>query len=133
MDFNNILIGTDNAEAMVEYYTKLFGPPQFSEGGFSGWQFGEGFVSIGTHSEVHGRNEQPGRLIWNMEEADVRGTFEKLKAAGAIVVQEPYEMDGAPGYSIATLADPDGNYFQLTTPYEMAGMSGMSGGADSGD
>ena len=42
MNFNNILIGTDNAEAMVAYYTKLFGPPQFSEGGFSGWQFGEG-------------------------------------------------------------------------------------------
>ena len=59
-----------------------------------------------------------------MEEADVRGTFERLKAAGAIVIQEPYEMDGSPGFAIATLADPDGNYFQLTTPYESAGMGG---------
>jgi predicted enzyme related to lactoylglutathione lyase len=130
VNFNNIMIGTDNAEAMVEYYTKLFGPPAFSEGGFSGWQFGDGFVSIGEHSEVHGKNEQPGRLIWNMEDADVRGTFERLKAAGAIVIKEPYELDSAPGWAIATLADPDGNYFQLTTPYESAGMGG---GQDSGD
>ena len=65
MNFNNILIGSDNAEALVEYYTKLFGPPQFSEGGFTGWQFGDGFVSIGAHSEVHGKNPHPGRLIWN--------------------------------------------------------------------
>src|SRR5438045_4464454 len=130
MNFNNIMIGTDNAEAMVEYYTKLFGPPAFSEGGFNGWQFGDGFVSIGEHSEVHGKNQQPGRFMWNMEEADVRGTFERLKAAGAIVIQEPYEMDGSPGFAIATLADPDGNYFQLTTPYESAGMGG---GQDSGD
>jgi len=130
VNFNNIMIGTDNAEAMVAYYTKLFGPPAFSEGGFHGWQFGDGFVSIGEHSEVHGRNREPGRLMWNMEESDVRGTFERLKAAGAIVIAEPYEMDNAPGFAIATLADPDGNYFQLTTPYESAGMGG---GQDSGD
>ena len=133
MNFNNIMIGTDNAEAMVEYYTKLFGKPAFDDGGFVGWRFGEGVVSIGAHSEVHGKNQQPGRLIWNMDEADVRGTFDKLKAAGAIVVQEPYTMDGFPDFVIATLADPDGNYFQLTTPSDMAGMGGMGGGQDSGD
>jgi len=127
VNFNNFLSGTENAEALVEYYTKLFGPPAFSEGGFSGWQFGDGFVSIGAHSEVHGRNEQPGRFIWNMESSDVHGDFARLKAAGAIVIKEPYEMDGSAGFAIATLADPDGNYFQLTTPYESAGMGGSEG------
>jgi len=34
---------------------------------------------------------------------------------GAVVVKEPYQMDGMPGW-IATLADPDGNYFQLMSP-----------------
>ena len=130
MNFNNIMIGTDNAEALVAYYTKLFGPPAFSDGGFSGWRFGEGVVSIGAHSEVHGRNEQPGRFIWNMDADDVRAEFAKLKAAGAIVVKEPYTMDGFPDFVIATLADPDGNYFQLTTPYDMAQIGG---GQDSGD
>ncbi len=38
-----------------------------------------------------------------------------MKAAGAVVIKEPYEMQGM---WIATLADPDGNYFQLMSPWE---------------
>ena len=38
---------------------------------------------------------------------------------GAIVVTAPYEFEGQAGSSIATLADPDGNYFQLLSPMEM--------------
>jgi len=123
MNFNNILIGSENPEALVEYYTKLFGEPGFNEGGYAGWKFGSGYVSIGPHSEVHGKNAHPGRLIWNLETPDVRGEFEKLKAAGAIVIREPYQLEEAQGYSIATLADPDDNYFQLATPYEMGSES----------
>jgi predicted enzyme related to lactoylglutathione lyase len=122
MNFNNILIGSENPEALVEYYTKLFGAPGFQDGGYAGWQIGSGFVSIGPHSEVHGKNAQPGRFLWNIETPDVHGEFAKLKAAGAIVIREPYEFEGAPGSAIATLADPDDNYFQLTTPYESMGF-----------
>lgn len=121
MNFNNILIGSENPEALVEYYTKLFGKPGFEEGGYAGWQIGSGFVSIGPHSEVHGKNAQPGRFLWNIETSDVHGEFAKLKAAGAIVIREPYEFEGMPGSAIATLADSDDNYFQLTTPYESMG------------
>ena len=41
-----------------------------------------------------------------------------MKAAGAIVVREPYSFERCPrrGMSIATLADPDDNYFQLMSP-----------------
>lgn len=116
MNFNNILIGSDDAPRLVEYYTKLFGEATMSEGGYTGWLLGQGFVSIGPHSEVHGKNTAPGRLIWNIESPDVRGDFERLKAAGAIVIREPYEFEEAPGYAIATLADPDDNYFQLVSP-----------------
>jgi predicted enzyme related to lactoylglutathione lyase len=127
MNFNNILIGSERPEALIEYYTKLFGPPGFQDSGYAGWQIGSGFVSIGPHSEVHGKNVHPGRLLWNIETSDVQGEFAKLKAAGAIVIREPYEFEGAPGSAIATLADPDDNYFQLTTPYESMGM-GATGG-----
>ena len=44
-----------------------------------------------------------------------RISSQTLKSAGATVVQEPYQMDGDPGW-IATLSDPDGNYFQLMSP-----------------
>ena len=54
--------------------------------------------------------------MWNIETPDVKGEFERLKAAGGIVVAEPYEFEGAPGSAIATFADPDDNYFQLMSP-----------------
>jgi predicted enzyme related to lactoylglutathione lyase len=116
VNFNSILIGTADRNGLVDFYSKLFGTPGFDDGTYAGWQIGSGFLTVGPHSEVTGRNEQPGRLIWNIETPDVRGEFAKLKAAGAIVVREPYEFEGAPGSAIATLADPDGNYFQLATP-----------------
>jgi predicted enzyme related to lactoylglutathione lyase len=116
MNFNSILIGSADPQRLVDYYTKLFGKPAMEEGGYAGWQVGSGFVSVGPHSEVSGSNSQPGRLIWNIETSDVRGEFDRLKAAGAIVIREPYEFEGAPGSAIATLADPDDNYFQLMSP-----------------
>jgi predicted enzyme related to lactoylglutathione lyase len=78
-------------------------------------------VTIGPHDQVKGKNTTPGRLIWNIETADVKGQFQKFKTAGATVVKEPYSMGEAPGQdmAIATFADPDNNYFQLMSPMEM--------------
>jgi len=119
MNFNSILIGSEDPKRLVDYYVKLLGEPVFNQDGFTAWQVGSGAVTIGAHSEVHGRNPSPGRLIWNMESTDVKGDFERFKAAGATVVKEPYEFEGAAGSLIATFEDPDGNYFQLLTPMEM--------------
>jgi predicted enzyme related to lactoylglutathione lyase len=116
MNFNNILIGSENPDALVEYYTRIFGEPAMSDGGYTGWQIGSGFVSVGPHSEVTGKNVHPGRLLWNIESTDVHGDFDRMKAAGAIVIREPYGFEGYPDSLIATLADPDDNYFQLMTP-----------------
>jgi predicted enzyme related to lactoylglutathione lyase len=122
MNFNGILIGSDNPRRLADYYRGLFGDPAWDGGGYTTWMIGSGGVSVGLHSEVHGRNAQPGRLIWNIETTDVKGEFDRLKAAGAIVVREPYSFDELPDAWIATLADPDDNYFQLVSP-----MSEMSG------
>ena len=122
MDFNNILIGSADPDRLVEYYTRLFGEPGMADGGYTGWQLGSGLVTVGPHSEVTGKNPQPGRLIWNIETADVKGEFERMKAAGAIVVREPYGFEGYPDSLIATLADPDDNYFQLMTPMSPEGF-----------
>lgn len=117
MNFNNILIGSADPERLVAYYTKVLGKPTMADGGYTGWLIGTGFVAVGPHSEVTGANPQPGRMIWNIETTDVQGDFDRMKAAGAIVVREPYEFEGAPGSTIATLADPDNNYFQLMSPF----------------
>jgi predicted enzyme related to lactoylglutathione lyase len=119
MDFNNILIGSEKPEPLVEYYTKVLGKPIFSDGGYTAWQIGSGGIAVGPHSEVKGKNATPGRIIWNITSTDVAGDFARMKAAGAIVIAEPYSFEGAPGSLIATFADPDNNYFQLQTPFEM--------------
>jgi predicted enzyme related to lactoylglutathione lyase len=120
MNLNSILIGSEDPNRLAEHYTKLFGKPSWDEGGYTSWQLGTGTISVGPHTEVTGKNAQPGRVIWNIESADVKADFERLKAAGAMVVREPYTPDGmpddAPEMSIATFADPDDNYFQLISP-----------------
>jgi predicted enzyme related to lactoylglutathione lyase len=121
MNLNGVLIGTADPQRLRDYYTKLFGKPNWDEGGYFGWQIGSGSVTVGPHDQVKGKNAAPGRLIWNIETADVRGEFAKLKAAGATVAKEPYQMGEAPGQQawIATLSDPDDNYFQLISPMDI--------------
>jgi predicted enzyme related to lactoylglutathione lyase len=117
VNLNGILIGSDDPARLVDYYTRLFGEPAMSDSGYTAWLIGSGYVTVGPHSEVTGKNAQPGRIIWNIESADVRGDFDRFKAAGATVVAEPYSMDVASEEAhIATLADPDGNYFQVVSP-----------------
>jgi len=118
MNFNSILIGSEDPERLTAYYTKLFGDPTMTEGEFTGWLIGSGFVTVGPHDQVKGSNPQPGRLLWNIETPDVRGEFDRLKAAGAIVVAEPYAPSEQEDWLIATFADPDDNYFQLMSPFE---------------
>ena len=122
MNFNSILIGSDDPARLAEYYTKLFGEPGWNDGGYTGWLIGSGGVTVGPHSEVHGKNAQPGRIIWNIESDDVKGDFERYKAAGATVIREPYDFEQSPGTWIATFADPDDNYFQLASPIDPDSM-----------
>jgi predicted enzyme related to lactoylglutathione lyase len=116
MNGNSILIGSEDPQRLSDYYTSLFGEPSWEGGDFKAWQVGAGWLSVGPHDQVKGKNPDPGRMMWNIETPDVKGEFERLKAAGATVVQEPYQPGEAPEGWIATLADPDNNYFQLMSP-----------------
>ena len=118
VNFNSILIGSENPDELASFYTKLLGEPAFHDESYSTWVVGSGAISVGPHSELKGRNSTPGRLIWNIETTDVKDEAEKFRAAGAKVVAEPYSFDGYPDSWIATFEDPDGNYFQLMTPME---------------
>jgi predicted enzyme related to lactoylglutathione lyase len=119
VNLNSVLIGSEDADRLASFYTSLFGEPEWHDGGYTGWRLGSGGLMVGPHDQVKGSNGEPGRLIWNLESPDVQGDFARLKAAGAIVVREPYTMGESAeseGSWIATLADPDGNYFQLVSP-----------------
>src|SRR5205085_3221337 len=91
MELSGILIGSEDPEGLANYYTKLFGEPGWSDGGYFGWMMGSATVMIGPHDQVKGKNPEPGRVIWNLETPDVKGDFERLRGMGAIVVREPYD------------------------------------------
>ena len=116
LDLNSVMVGTKQPQALISFYEKVLGkaPDMVDrENGFAGWQVGSAYFSVLEHSEMGGDTKDPGRVMFNFETAAVKEEFERMKAAGAKVIREPYEMGG--GW-IATLADPDGNYFQLVTP-----------------
>ena len=49
---------------------------------------------------------------------EIEKDFNRIKdIPGATVVQEPYSPGDDGAMKLATLADPDGNYFQLSTPW----------------
>ena len=116
LNLNSVMIGTKQPAALAAFYEKVLGKPADMvdrENGFWGWQVGSAFMSVLDHSEMGGNAKDPGRVMINFETAQVKEEFERIKALGGKVVKEPYEI--GEGW-IATLADPDGNYFQLMTP-----------------
>jgi predicted enzyme related to lactoylglutathione lyase len=116
LNLNSIMIGTKQLKVLADFYEKVLGKPAEmvdAENGFFGWQVGSGYFSVLEHSEMVGKTKDPGRVMLNFETTQVKEEFERIEALGATVIRAPYEMGG--GW-VATLADPDGNYFQLVTP-----------------
>jgi len=116
LNLNSIMVGTQRLDDLAAFYAQILGRPADmvdDEQGFRGWQVGSAYFSVLAHSGVQGTTKDPGRLIFNFETPQVKEEFARIKALGAQVIREPYAI--GEGW-IATLADPDGNYFQLTTP-----------------
>ena len=119
LNFSSILVFSENPKKLSDFYKKVFQKdPDWSEGGYYGFMAGKGFITFGPHDQVHGRNANPERVLFNFETKDVEGEFDRIKKLGASVVAEPYHPSEEHGMTIATFADPDNNYFQLMTPWE---------------
>ena len=119
LNLNSVMIGTKQLKVLAAFYEMVIGKsPDMSDekNGFYGWQVGSSYIGLLDHSEMMGKTKDPGRVMLNFETSQVKQEFERIKALGAVVIRAPYQMDG--GW-IATLADPDGNYFQLITPMDM--------------
>ena len=118
LNLNSLMIGSADPKALITFYEKVLGEkPSWSDGEWAGFSAGDSSLAIGPHDKVRGKATQPERIIINFETDDVKGEFERVKKIGAKVIAEPYEgMSEGNGW-IATFADPDGNYFQLTSPW----------------
>ena len=121
LNLNSIMLGSEDPKKLADFYSKILGAPNpdWSDeaNGWFGFQAGDGGLAIGPHSDVRGKSQEPARIMLNFETPEVKDEFERVKAAGAQVVAEPYEPGGGGGMLLCTFADPDGNYFQFATPW----------------
>ena len=67
-------------------------------------------LSLGTHSEVRGRNADPARHMVGLLTDDVTADSKRLRAAGVEFVEDPKDYGNL---WLATLKDPEGNLVQL--------------------
>lgn len=118
LSLNSFMIFSEDPKKLTEFYKKVFQKDtDMEEGGYYGFVVGKTFLGFGPHDKIKGENKNPERMVYNLDTEDVKGEFERIKKLGAKVIAEPYQMPGYDGW-IATFADPDGNYFQLTTPWK---------------
>lgn len=111
------MVFTDDPSSLAEFYKKVFGSdPGWTDGGFSGFAAGSGYLMVGPHDKVHGKSSNPERVIFNFETTDVEGEYKRILGIGAESVAEPYHPGEDKDMTLATLAEPDGNYFQLASP-----------------
>lgn len=114
------MIGSEDPKKLAAFYEKVLQKkPEMAEADWYGFLVGSCFLSIGVHSKVKGKSKNPERVIFNFETKEVKEEFARIKKLGADVVAEPYSMgEGKNVAWIATFSDPEGNYFQLMTPWE---------------
>lgn len=117
MKLNNIMMGSENPKKLADFYNKVIGDAAWHDGDWYGYQLGGGLL-IGPHSEVKGKNKTPGRIMIGFETKDVKAEFARIKELGGEVVAEPYNPGEDKSLWLATIADPDGNYLQLASPWE---------------
>ncbi|HUE97783.1 MAG TPA: VOC family protein [Anaerolineales bacterium] len=68
-------------------------------------------LALGTHSEVHGRNNDPARHMVAFTSDDLLADWKRLKEAGVEFIEDPTQYGD--DMTIATLKDPEGNLVQL--------------------
>ena len=110
-------VNSDQPKQLGRFYEGVLGlMPAWSSDDVTGFWVGDFRLEIGNHSHVSGQNDTPARHFFDLMVEDVYAEFDRIVGLGGTVIQEPYEFsDEDLKMVIATLADLDGNYFQLVS------------------
>lgn len=121
MKLQGIMVFAESPEKLEAFYKEVFGKEaEWKADGYARFDLEGAWLTVRPHSEVHGSSHNPEQVMFNVETADVKAEFERIKDIGAKVIAKPYNpMDDGDGGLMYTFADPGGNYFQITAPMEM--------------
>jgi predicted enzyme related to lactoylglutathione lyase len=67
-------------------------------------------LTLGTHSEVKGKNPDPARHMVGLETDNVESEVQRLKGKGVNFISD---LETFEQVTVATFTDPEGNYVQL--------------------
>lgn len=122
LNLNAVMLNSADYQKVAEFYGEVLQKKpdmEDKEHAVIGYLAGSCFISICYHDKVHGESQNPERIILFFETSEVEKEFERIKnIPGATVIKKPYKLGDDTKMGIATLADPDGNYFQLVTPWD---------------
>ena len=113
-----VLLSSEDATKLAKFFRDVVGLKQSAEmdmgdKGEKGFEFelkGAGLYIL-DHSEIKGKNQEPARVMFNLEVDDIEKEVARLDK---LHVEKHQDIYHAEGYGlIATFKDPDGNYFQL--------------------
>ena len=81
LNFNSVLVGSTQPDVLAAFYSKVFGrPADFAEGGYSGWQVGSAFVTVGPHSEMKGQAKEAWGDATDDPGMEAEGKMDQTKA-----------------------------------------------------
>jgi len=111
---SGILVWTDAERfpAMRDFYVETLGlTPRSDRERFVNFDWGAQRLTVSVHAEVSGPNEDPLRLMINLDVDDIHAVAARIEANGVEFTRRP-EQEPWGGW-VATFHDPDGNTVQL--------------------
>ena len=119
LKLSTVFVFSEKPKDLAKFYSRILdAEPAWKDGDYSGFDTGQGMLIVGMHDKVHGKNTAPERIMFNLETEDVGSEFERIRKMGTRVIQGPYNPGEDESMTIATFADPDGNYFQVVSPFK---------------
>jgi len=113
--FAGVTIWSEDLNNLLPFYRDVLGLKVATESDrfavFGNGQPDTPSLALGTHSEVHGRNNDPARHMVGFNSDNITADWKRLKAAGVEFIEDPTEYGD--DMTIATLKDPEGNLVQL--------------------
>jgi catechol 2,3-dioxygenase-like lactoylglutathione lyase family enzyme len=119
---STVLIWSENANKLADWYQNTFNLRVVQElnhpqdtGVLFEFPGGDTWLWIGQHSEVHGKNPDPHRHMFNLNVDSVQKAYEYLIDKGVEFFAKPFKAPTMEKY-FATFYDPDGNFIQIIGP-----------------
>ena len=114
INLSGILVWTaeDRFKAMRDFYVNVLGlMPRSDRDRFVNFEWSCQRLTISVHEGVSYSNQEPLRLMINLEVTDIHATTERLRNHGVVFLRMP-EKESWGGW-VSTFHDPDGNTLQL--------------------